>query len=302
MMTLLVTGVRGQLAQALTALSPKFLEHGYAMRQVGRPEFNFDRPETIDALFEATAPAFVVNAAAWTAVDLAETEPDAATRANDTGPARLGALCAKNGIPFVHISTDYVFDGAKGAPYLETDSPNPLGVYGATKLAGERKIGDLSARSVILRTSWIYHTGGKNFVRTVLAAGKKTNVLRVVADQFGCPTAADDLGEAIVAIVAHITENGWHNGCGGIFHAAGSGDTSWFDFARAIFEAASRHGRPAPSLVPIATADWPTVARRPADSRLDCGKLSAVYGVRLPPWHSTLGKVVDHICKSREKL
>jgi dTDP-4-dehydrorhamnose reductase len=295
MTTLLVTGVRGQLARALAALSPKFAELGYTMRQVGRPDFDFDRPATIEAVFHAAAPALVINAAGWTAVDLAETEPDAAARANDTGPARLARLCAAAGIPFIHISTDYVFDGNKGALYVETDRPNPTGVYGATKLAGERKIGELGGRHVILRTSWLYDAEGKNFVRTMLAAAQKTNALRVVADQRGCPTSAYDLADAVAAIAASIAA-GWRDEYGGIFHAAGEGDTTWYDFARTIFDAASANGRARPLLTPIATADWPTAARRPADSRLDCGKLYRVYGVRLPHWQSSVVRVVDRIC------
>ncbi len=295
MKTLLVTGMTGQLARSLATLSPKFAALGYAMRRAGRPEFDFGRPNTIDTVFRAVAPAVVINAAAWTAVDLAETEPDAAARTNDTGPARLGALCAFAGIPFIHLSTDYVFDGTKGAPYVENDRPNPTGVYGATKLAGEKKIMDLSGRSMILRTSWLYHAEGKNFVRTMLAAAQKTSTLRVVADQRGCPTSADDLADAIAAIVAQMA-GGWRDKYGGIFHAAGEGDATWHDFASAIFDAASRHGRPVPLLTPITTADWPTPARRPADSRLDCGKLRDLFGIRLPDWHSSVARVVDQIC------
>jgi dTDP-4-dehydrorhamnose reductase len=297
MMTLLVTGVRGQLAKALAALSPQFAELGYTTRHVGRPAFDFDRPETIETLFRAVEPALVINAAAWTAVDLAESEPDAAARANDTGPARLATLCATAGIPFIHISTDYVFDGTKGAPYVETDRPNPVGVYGATKLAGEQKIAEASAQHVILRTSWLYDADGKNFLRTMLAAAQKTSTLRVVADQRGCPTSADDLAAAIAAIVARIVV-GWRDEYAGIFHAAGEGDTTWYDFARVIFDAASANGRPSPSLTPIATKDWATAARRPADGRLDCTKLHAVYGVRLPFWQSSVMRVVDQICSA----
>lgn len=298
MKTLLVTGITGQLARSLAAAAAKFAALGYAMRCAGRPEFDFERPDTIDTVFRAVAPALVINAAAWTAVDLAETQPDAAARANDIGPGRLGALCAAAGIPIIHLSTDYVFDGTKGAPYVETDRPNPTSVYGATKLAGERKILDLSGRSVILRTSWVYHADGKNFVRTMLAAAQKTNTLRVVADQRGCPTSADDLADAIALMVARIA-GGWRDEYAGIFHAAGEGDATWYDFASAIFDAASAYGRPVPLLTAIATADWPTPARRPADSRLDCGKLRDVFGVRLPDWRASVARVVDQICGAR---
>jgi dTDP-4-dehydrorhamnose reductase len=294
--TILVTGGGGQVACALAASASRFAALGYRLHKVGRPAFDFDRPDTIDACFADVAPALVINAAAWTAVDLAESQPRAAARANDTGPAHLGALCAAADIPLIHLSTDYVFDGAKGAPYLETDAPNPLGVYGATKLAGENKIRALGGKSVILRASGVYAAEGKNFVRAMLAAAKKSETLRVVADQRFCPTNADDLAEAIFAMVARIAD-GWRDSSGGIFHAAGSGDASWHGFAEAIFAAAAQHGRAVPRVTPIPTDEWPTQARRPADSRLDCTKLDRVYRVRLPDWRSSLTRIVDEICR-----
>jgi dTDP-4-dehydrorhamnose reductase len=296
--TLLVTGGTGQLARSLARLAPRFAELGYVPKKVGRPEFDFDRPETIDTCFAATAPALVVNAAGWTAVDAAESQPEAAARANDSGPARLGALCADEGIPYIHISTDYVFDGGKGAPYVETDPPNPTGVYGTTKFAGEQKILAQGGRAVILRTSWVYAAEGRNFVHTMLAAAQKTGTLRVVADQRGCPTNAADLAEAILAIVTRVAA-GWRESYAGIFHGAGSGDTNWHGFAEAIFAGAARFGSRAPTIVPIVTAEWPTAARRPADSRLDCGKLARVYGVRLPDWRPSLDRTIAEIFRGK---
>ena len=294
MTPLLVTGGSGQVARSLAALAPGFATLGYELRRVGRPDFDFDRPETIEACFRSAVPSLVVNAAAWTAVDGAESEPAAAARANDTGPARLGALCAAAGIPFIHLSTDYVFDGDKGAPYIETDPPCPASIYGATKLAGENHIFAQGGRAVIVRTSWVYAAEGRNFVRTMLAAAQRNQPLRVVADQRGCPTSAADLAQAILAISARIAD-GWRPTYGGIFHAVGGGATSWYGFAEAIFAAASRYGCPKPSVAPIATADWPTPARRPADSRLDCGKLAEIFGVRLPEWRTSLEAVVAEI-------
>jgi dTDP-4-dehydrorhamnose reductase len=295
--TLLVTGGGGQVARALGALALEFAVLGYELRKVGRPAFDFDRPETIDAVFAAAKPSLVIDAAGWTAVDRAESEPEAASRANDLGPARLGELCADASVPYIHLSTDYVFDGAKGAPYLETDATHPLGVYGATKLAGERRILARGGRATILRTSWVYDAEGRNFVRAMLAAGQKNKTLRVVADQRGCPTNADDLARAILAVAGRIAR-GWRDEYGGIFHAAGAGDTTWHEFAAAIFSAGSRHGRPVPELVPITTAEWPTAARRPADTRLDCGKLERVFGIRLPDWRPGLDRAVDRICRA----
>jgi dTDP-4-dehydrorhamnose reductase len=287
--TLLVTGGTGQLAAALDAAAgPRDI------LRVGRPAFDFDRPDSIDETFADANPTLVINAAAYTAVDAAETDADAAARANHTGPARLAALCAAAGVPLIHVSTDYVFDGAKGAPYVETDPTAPQGVYGATKLAGEQAVLASGARAVILRTSWVYAPSGRNFVRTMLNAGRTRDVLRVVADQKGCPTTAIDLAAAILAISDRILADGWRDDFGGIFHAAGSGETTWHGLACATFAAAAARapGTKIPTVEPIATADWPTPAKRPADSRLDCAKLEQVFGLRLPPWQDGLARTI----------
>lgn len=289
---ILVTGGSGQLAIALSDAAP---ELGLAVRCVGRPQFDFDRPGSIAEVFEGSAPSLVVNAAAYTAVDAAESDVEAAYRANRDGPAVLARLCQDAGIPLIHVSTDYVFDGRKGAPYVETDATSPEGVYGASKLAGEQAVLGECSRALVIRTSWVYSPTGRNFVRTMLAAGQRNSQLRVVADQLGCPTSAPDLGKAILEIAARLTREGWHGRFAGIFHAAGTGATTWHDLAVATFEAAARHGIPRPSVAPLATADWPTRAKRPADSRLDCARLAAVFGVRLPPWQDALVRTVDRI-------
>jgi dTDP-4-dehydrorhamnose reductase len=287
--TILVTGGGGQLAVALEAAAG-----ARNVLRVGRPDFDFDRPASIDETFHDSAPALVINAAAYTAVDAAETDAEAAARANDAGPARLASLCAAAGVPMIHVSTDYVFDGAKGAPYVETDATAPQGVYGATKLAGERAVLASGAKAVVLRTSWVYAPMGKNFVRTMLNAGKVRDTLRVVADQKGCPTTALDLAAAILAIGDRILSAGWQPAYGGVFHAAGTGWTTWHGLACATFAAAAAAapGLKVPTVEPIATADWPTPARRPADSRLDCGKLEQVFGLRLPPWEDGLSRTI----------
>ena len=215
-------------------------------------------------------------------------------RANRDGPAQLARLCAAAGIPLIHISTDYVFDGAKGAAYAETDAPSPTGIYGSSKLAGEQAVFAAGGQAVILRTSWVYAAAGKNFVRTMLGAALKTNTLKVVADQQGCPTNAGDLADAILAVAERIGA-GWRPEYGGVFHAAGTGSATWFEFANAIFTAAARHGRAMPVVTPITTADWPTPAKRPADSRLNCGKLARIYGVALPDWQPSLARTVGAI-------
>ncbi len=285
---ILVTGGTGQVATELKA------RRDGPMAVVGRPEFDFDQPGTITAVFDRVQPSLVVNAAAWTAVDAAEKEVEAAYRANRDGPAILAKLCARDGVPLIHISTDYVFDGTKDSPYTEDDPTGPTGVYGASKLAGEQAVLESGARAAILRTAWVYNATGKNFVRTMLNVAQKTDTLRVVADQHGCPTHAGDLADAILALAARMTA-GWQPSYAGVFHAAGSGSTSWHGFAKAIFAAAARHGRPEPTVNPITTAEYPTPARRPANSRLDCSKLARVFDVTLPAWQPSLVRTVDAI-------
>ncbi len=287
-MTILVTGGAGQLATAMVQ------EGRDAVTRVGRPRFDFDRPETLAACFADLRPAVVVNAAAWTAVDAAEAEAEAAMRANRDGPATLARLCAEAGVPFIHVSTDYVFDGDKGEPYVETDPTRPTGAYGATKLAGEQAVLAAWPRSVILRTSWVYSATGKNFVRTMLGAAEKHDRLRVVGDQKGCPTAARDLAAAILQVAARVRD-GWQDSYAGVFHAAGEGWTTWHGLASAVFEDAGASGRRVPVVEAIRTEDWPTPARRPPDSRLDCGKLARVFGVRLPQWRGSVTRTVAEL-------
>jgi dTDP-4-dehydrorhamnose reductase len=286
---ILVTGGTGQLARALDGAAA-----GRPMLRLGRPQFDFDRPDGLHLLLREVAPTLVVNAAAYTAVDKAESEPDAAARANRDGPALLAGWCAEAGVPLIHVSTDYVFDGLKGTPYLETDPTSPTGVYGTSKLAGEQAILASGARAIVLRTSWVYAATGKNFVLTMLNAAKKTSNLRVVADQRGCPTSAEDLAAAILAIADRLAE-GWDVALGGVYHAAGSGETTWHGLAEAVFARAERHGQPRPAVAAITTADYPTAARRPPDSRLDCAKLHRSFGLRLPDWHDSVARTVDAV-------
>jgi dTDP-4-dehydrorhamnose reductase len=287
---ILVTGGSGQLATALVA------QGGDRIRLAGRPEFDFDRPEMIAASFHATDPWLVVNAAAYTAVDAAETDEAAAFRANRDGPAELARLCATAGIPLIHVSTDYVYDGDKPSAYVETDPVAPRSVYGASKLAGETAVLGSGARAIILRTAWVYAATGRNFVRTMLNLAQTRDTLRVVADQHGCPTAAADLAAAILAIAARIEATGWTDSYAGVFHAAGSGETTWHGLAAAVFEEASRHNAKVPAhVLAITTADFPTPARRPANSRLDCTHLEAVFGIRLPHWRDSLARTIDEI-------
>ncbi len=287
---ILITGGSGQLGDALVKLCTL---QGIPFKAVARPEFDFERPETIAAIFHAAKPDLVINAAAYTAVDRAESDVAAATAGNHTGPLALAKLCEDAGIPFIHVSTDYVFDGNKGAPYVETDPTGPTGVYGATKRDGEEAILATGAQAIILRTAWVYAAHGKNFARTMLTAGRKLPVLRVVADQRGTPTAAQDLAAAILAIAAKIRATGWQPAYRGIFHATGAGETTWHGFASAIFAQAAKTGYAAPEVKPITTPEYPTPTRRPPDSRLDGAKLTAVFGVTLPDWQDSLPAIVQ---------
>jgi dTDP-4-dehydrorhamnose reductase len=286
---ILVTGARGQLAQALA-------RHGTTRIQLtGRPDFDFDRPETLEATLEAYAPSAVINAAAWTAVDLAEREPQAAARANTTGPERLARLCAQRQIPLLHVSTDYVFDGTKGAPYIETDPVSPRSVYGRTKAEGEKAVLAACPCSVIVRTAWLYSAYGDNFLKKILSAGATNPVLRIVDDQYGNPTNADDLAVALLSILTRIEQHGWHPDYAGLYHASGCGSTTWHGMATAALEIAAARGSSMPDVLAIRAEDWPTPARRPVDTRLDCTKLSLVFGLALPAWEKSLEQVVAQI-------
>lgn len=286
---ILVTGGKGQLATSLVNLG------GPRIRCVGRPDFDFDKPETLAATLDAIKPVAVVNAAAWTAVDLAESEPEGAARANASGPEELARLCALRDIPLIQVSTDYVFSGDKGAPYVETDPVSPETVYGRTKAEGESKTLAANPKTIVLRTSWVYSAHGKNFVRTMLNAGAKNPALKVVGDQKGNPTSSDDLAEAILSILAVLEKDGWKDEFAGLYHACGTGETTWHGLAVAALQDAATHGQKMPEVMAIRTEDWPTPAKRPADSRMDNSKLTRVFGVTMPAWQDSVRKTVDQI-------
>lgn len=284
--SILVIGRHGQLARALAEAAG-----GRRLIHLGRPELDFVRLETLPVALATHHPSLIVNAAAYTAVDKAENDHAAAQAANVDGPEALATWCAAADIPLIHVSTDYVFDGSKGAPYLESDPPRPIGVYGTTKRAGELGVLAVCPKAIILRTSWVYAPYGNNFVLTMLAAGARLPKLRVVADQIGCPTSAPDLAAAILGIADRLAA-GWRPEYAGIFHAAGRGATSWYGLAEAALDIAAEFGRPRPQIEPIATTDWPTPVQRPADSRLHCDRLEAVFAQRLPDWRDGLRRTV----------
>ncbi|MBV1835303.1 dTDP-4-dehydrorhamnose reductase [Novacetimonas pomaceti] len=285
---ILVTGGRGQLATSLAKLG------GVRVVVVGRPEFDFDRPETIAVIVEKYRPSFVVNAAAWTAVDLAESEVEGAVRANETGPAELAHVCAEYDVPLIHISTDYVYAGDKGEPYVETDLINPQTVYGLTKAAGEQAVLALHSKSLVLRTAWVYSAYGKNFVRSIINASSKKAQLNVVNDQSGNPTSSDDLAIAILAIIKKL-QQGWEDAYAGIYHATGSGTTTWYGLAIAVLKAAEKAGHPMPEVLPILTEDWPTPARRPKNSCLDGKKIQKIFNIQFPPWQESVKRTIKDI-------
>lgn len=286
-----VTGRNGQVA---LSLAEGAAAAGFAIATLARPEVDLADPAIVEAALLALAPDVIVSAAAYTAVDRAESEPDVAMRVNRDGPAALARAASRLGIPIVHLSTDYVFDGTKGAPYLETDVTSPLGVYGATKRAGEEAIAAASDNFAILRTSWVYSPFGSNFVKTMLRLAASRDRLAVVADQRGKPSYAPDIAAAVFAVARHLVETPAPE-ARGIFHLAGGGETDWHEFAAAIVAGAAERGGRAVPVDPITTADYPTPARRPADSRLDCSKIERIHGVAPPDWRVALEACLDRL-------
>jgi len=277
-MKVLVAGAQGQLARAL--LEEAQSQTGLQLVALGRPHLDLRDKSAIARAIEAVRPDVIVNAAAYTAVDKAESEPEAAFALNRDGAGALAAASRAAGCPIVHISTDYVFDGAKAAPYVETDLPNPTSVYGRSKLDGEAAVAAANPRHVILRTAWLYAPYGQNFLRTMLRLARERPQLRVVDDQRGNPTYVPHLAHAVLCIAAQLGGTApW-----GIYHAAANGETTWAGFAVSIVAAGARHGVPQVPVIPITTAEYPTPAKRPANSRLDCSKLARAFAVRLPPW------------------
>ncbi len=286
MKRILVIGRSGQLAGALAGAA---WPEGWRVLCRGREGVDLARPASARDAVLAERPDLVINAAAYTAVDKAESEPDLAYAVNRDGPAALAEACLALGTPLVHVSTDYVFDGRKAGAYVEDDPVNPSSVYGASKEAGERAIRERLPAHVILRSAWIYAPAGHNFVRTMLRLGRERAEIRVVQDQVGSPTAAEELARAVLAAAMRLLAGGRDFGT---FHFAGAGSTSWFGFAEAIFDLA---GPPRPRLVPIATADYPTPTRRPANSVLDSTKFSRLYGVAARPWRESLARCLAAI-------
>ena len=281
-MRVLVFGRTGQVARALARLSDR-AGPGFGIVALGRAETDLEQPATCAAAIAAGPWDAVINAAAWTAVDGAEAEPARAMAVNATAPGVMAQACAARGLPFLHISTDYVFDGSGHAPWRPDAPCAPLNAYGRSKRAGEVAVRAAGGRAAILRTSWVFSADGANFVKTMLRLGAERDVLRVVDDQWGGPTPAAAIAQAL-AVMAGALRDG---APGGTWHLAGQPATTWARFARETLRLAGLPAR----VDPIATADWPTPARRPLNSRLDCATLTADFGITPPDWQAGLAEV-----------
>lgn len=292
-MKVLVLGKSGQVATAL-AVAGKSITDGLEIENWGRQQLNLlDVHDVYGKVLQSGAGA-VINAAAYTAVDNAENEEVEATILNARAPAEVARAARAMNIPFVHLSTDYVFSGKKETPYVETDPVDPLSVYGRTKAEGESRVADAYPDATILRTAWVFHETGGNFVKTMLRLGLEREELRVVMDQHGSPTYAGDIAEACLRIVAKTAAG--QLGTSGIFHFSGSGHTTWYDFAVEIFAQAARLGVKVPaSVLPIKTSDYPTLATRPANSRFDCKKINDDLGIAPRDWRPALAECIERI-------
>jgi len=291
-MKVLVFGAGGQVGHEVRRAA---WPASFALVALDRNAADITKSAAVAAVIGRTRPDLVINLAAYTAVDRAESEPDLAWAVNCAGAAHIAGVCGDYATPLIQLSTDYVFDGTKSGPYREEDLVNPLGVYGSSKEAGERAVHAATARHIILRTAWVYGAHGANFVRTILRLGAERPVLRVVSDQRGSPTAAGDIASALMVIARHIERGETH---WGTFHFSGAGDTSWHGFAEEIIDLAARFDawpqRSKPSVEPITTDQYPTAAQRPMNSVLDCRKIG-IFGISPPPWRSGLPAVVREL-------
>ncbi|SOH95426.1 dTDP-4-dehydrorhamnose reductase [Monaibacterium marinum] len=294
-MRLAVTGQTGQVARALVELG---MREGMEVVPLARPVFDLAQPDTVLPALRAAGVDAVVNAAAYTAVDAAQDDAANAFAVNEGGAAAVAQAAQVLGIPVVHLSTDYVFDGSGTMPWREGDRTGPLGVYGASKLAGESAIARACANHAILRTAWVYSPFGANFVKTMLRLGADRDVLRVVQDQIGNPTSAHDIAQGVIGVARNLLSSADPT-LRGTFHMAGTGAVSWAGFARETFRLAALHGQTAPQVIGIPAADYPTPAARPANSQLDCAALADVHGITLPNWRDGLAIVVGRLMESR---
>jgi len=293
-MTILLTGAGGQVGRGIQRQAKRA---DIAMLSMPRSRLDITDRNALERVIQETKPAIIINAAAYTAVDKAEDEPALAFRINRDGAANLAQAAANAGIPLIHISTDYVFDGTSPRPYLETDTSSPIGVYGNSKWEGEVAVRQNLVQHLIVRVSWVFGVDGHNFVKTILRLARERNTLRVVADQTGGPTYAGHIADLVLNLCRKIEAQGeadW-----GTYHFCGSPVTSWHAFAEAIVRTGRRCGlidHPV-TVEAITTADYPTRARRPANSALDCCKLESAFGLASQPWQTGLDDMLEHIAR-----
>jgi dTDP-4-dehydrorhamnose reductase len=298
-MRIFVTGAEGQVARSLREAIG---EHPDLEVMFGaRPSVDLTRADTVRSAIETFRPDLVVNPAAYTAVDKAESEPDLAFAINRDGAGAVAAAADSVGAPIIHLSTDYVFDGEKPSPYCETDATSPQGVYGRSKLAGELAVASANSRHIILRTAWVYAPFGANFVKTMLRLAAERDRLRVVDDQIGCPTYAPDIASAILSIATTLRSSGWNDGHAGVTHLAGPDAVTWCGFARAVVKGGARRGGRDVPVDAIGTADFPTPAKRPANSRLATTRLETLFGLRLLSLYDSLDRCLDRLIETKPK-
>lgn len=297
-MRLYVIGAEGQVARSLREAAS--LHENIAFGFGARPDVDLLHPGSIETAIAKFRPDVVINPAAYTAVDKAESEPEQAYSLNRDGARAVANAARVQGAPVIHLSTDYVYDGNKIGAYVESDPVDPQGVYGRSKLEGELAVAEANPRHVVLRTSWVYAPFGSNFVRTMLRLAAERDRLRVVDDQIGCPTYAPDIASAIIGMSRKLTNSGWHSDFAGVTHLAGPDALTWCAFAREIIrENAERGGRFVP-VDPISTSDYPTAASRPANSTLSTERLRATFGIRLPPMRESLSDCLDRLVQPKQ--
>ncbi|WP_237151729.1 dTDP-4-dehydrorhamnose reductase [Oryzibacter oryziterrae] len=292
-----VTGCQGQV---VTSLKERVADRpDIELVALGRPELDLSDPLTIDVAIASARPDLLISAAAYTAVDQAEDDQAGAMAVNGVAPGKIGEVAARLGVPVIHLSTDYVFDGSKARSYIEDDIAEPVSVYGTSKLFGERALAAATSDHVILRTAWVFSPFGRNFVRTMLRLATTRSCLSVVDDQIGNPTSALDLADGILAVADNLLTSRRPE-CRGLFHMVAAGEATWADVAVEIFRLSAERGGPSPQVERIPTSAFPTAARRPANSRLDCSKLAACHDVQLPDWRTGLASVVARLLETKK--
>jgi dTDP-4-dehydrorhamnose reductase len=293
-MTPNLIAVAGESGQVATALRERAKAAGLQLVCLGRSSADLADPASFGRALKELSPSLVVNAAAYTAVDQAESDRDNAFAINATGPGALATITAELGVPIIHLSTDYVFDGTKSSAYTEADPTAPLGVYGASKLEGEQLVAANNPRHLILRTAWVFSPFGKNFAKTMLRLAGTRDEVGVVHDQIGNPTSAHDIADTVLKLAGMAQDEAW-----GVYHMSGSGQASWAEFAERIFAASRKAGGPFANVKRIGTADFPTPTQRPANSRLDCTRLRETFGIVMPDWQDSTDVCVQRIVEEK---